>query len=762
MHQSLFKAPVKAQPVVNIQSVSNKYKLIYGSVGLMVVLFVTILATNIYVSLDSEDEALQLNLAGRQRMLSQRITKLVYRMGDLVETNKQGELENEKKELTLALELFNGTHNGLFTGGEAISIDSKTIVNIAKLTDIEELKILEAIDDLWQPVYPRLVELVSNTDLEEFKSVSEVLQGSNLAILKNANDLTLSLEDRINKKNQNLRTLQLIGVVLTIIILIWFVSFVIRKMKLSDHLIQSNTAEIEAKNEQLAVQNQSYIQSSESLSEAYLSLSKQAVELEALEKEADSIFSTVQVGLCLINSDGRIGSRVSNAMYEIFETQSLTGRVFEDFLNNMITEQDRKTLNRFVVMLFEGKTKESQLEKFSPLKQLEINIKQTGGGFITKVLNFSFKRIVQDNRVIAVLCTVRDMTAQLALENTLRRNEANKQRQVELLLQLVQSTPQVLRKFLRRTKDTLEEINDFLKGDSVDMEDRSKTIENHRKVVEFIGRKIHEIKGGSSMLRLTSLVESCGEIEDAMKKLKNQTSVTGDQFISSLIGMINLKRDLAEMEDLLVNLSDYQNNFSQGDSTSASNSDSSVADLERMAKDVAERNGKQVRLNTRGLSLSLLSTEQKANVEAVLVQLLRNSITHGIESPMERGSVNKDQFGTVNMFSRFIPAEQKGGQEQLEIVVNDDGRGLDINKIANKAISLGLMSSDQNYSSEPDRLIPFLFHSGFSTSENVTSDAGQGIGMDIIKDKVINALKGKLKVRYESGKFFEIIVTIPI
>lgn len=754
----------KSNTNVDLSLPSKRYRAIYISVGVMIALFLIVLLINLYFSVKSKDDGLELNLAGRQRMLSQRITKLVNRISDVTNKDKSGSTSSEINELKIASELFNKTHNGFIRGGDTIGGDNKTTVRLARNDEPAKVAALNQVDSLWISLYPKLSLVTSsgNVNREMLASLVEEIQVTNLEILKHTNKFTELVEAGINRKNQLLRNLQLVGLVTLVLILAWFVFFIIKRFKLNDAIIQANADSLVERGNELAAQNQSLAAASLELESTYTSLVKQSNELVRLEQEADSIFKTVQIGLCLITSDGRIGSRVSDTMFEIFETQSLAGRNFEDLMKNIITEQDQKTLSRYMQMLFEGKTKEKQLEKYSPLTQLEVNLKQPSGGFSTKILNFSFKRIVQNNQVTAVLCTVRDMTAQISLENTLKRNEENKQRQMEMLLQMVQSNPRQLKSFFNRSKDALESINEFLKRSSVSCENRSQALDNHRSMVEFIGGKIHEIKGSASMLKLGNIVEASHNIEDSLRKIKNQNSVTGDQFISSLIGMINLKRDLAEMEDLLSNLSDHQFVRAPAPSEKVNSiDDDSQLNLITFANEVAARNNKRVNVDLRGFYLGALEPDMRPHINDVLVQLVRNSIAHGIEIPTDRVAVGKAENGMLMAFTRFIPAENSVSIDQIELVFRDDGRGLNIDEISQKAIKAGIITDIQALKMNSDEIVPLLFKSGFSTVTSASEDAGHGLGMNIVKEKIMSVLKGSLQVRYETGRFFELTARFP-
>ncbi|WP_374220762.1 response regulator [Deefgea sp. CFH1-16] len=132
--------------------------------------------------------------------------------------------------------------------------------------------------------------------------------------------------------------------------------------------------------------------------------------------------------------------------------------------------------------------------------------------------------------------------------------------------------------------------------------------------------------------------------------------------------------------------------------------------------------------------------------------MLRNAIGHGLESTDERLALGKSEFGEIN-----IEVRQEGNE--LVLVLKDDGRGLDLVRIQQKAIALGLISADQVVS-END-LCQLIFEPGFSTAATVTAISGRGIGMDVVKNEVSN-LGGKIDVSTQAGQGTTFVIHLPL
>ena len=170
----------------------------------------------------------------------------------------------------------------------------------------------------------------------------------------------------------------------------------------------------------------------------------------------------------------------------------------------------------------------------------------------------------------------------------------------------------------------------------------------------------------------------------------------------------------------------------------------------RLARDLAGKLGKKLRLKTVGESTEL----DKSVIEKItdpLVHLVRNSIDHGIESPDVRRAAGKDETGTVT-----LTASHQGGH--IVIVIEDDGAGLNRERILAKAAERGLPCSESMSDADVWQLI---FAPGFSTAAEVTDLSGRGVGMDVVK-KNISALGGEVQIQSRAGRGTRIAIKLPL
>jgi two-component system chemotaxis sensor kinase CheA len=175
--------------------------------------------------------------------------------------------------------------------------------------------------------------------------------------------------------------------------------------------------------------------------------------------------------------------------------------------------------------------------------------------------------------------------------------------------------------------------------------------------------------------------------------------------------------------------------------------------LKQMARRLAGRYGKQVELTALGLEDHDLKPEARKAIKDILIQLVRNSIYHGIEEPERRKTAGKAEHGTID-----IRADGEGSN--LRIVYRDDGAGMDAEKIKLKAVKKGIISRERADAMNEREQVMLIFHPGFSTAENPDRTAGKGVGLSLVKTRV-RELNGKLFLKSRRGSHSEFTLVFP-
>ncbi len=181
--------------------------------------------------------------------------------------------------------------------------------------------------------------------------------------------------------------------------------------------------------------------------------------------------------------------------------------------------------------------------------------------------------------------------------------------------------------------------------------------------------------------------------------------------------------------------------------------ESVVSRFPRMIRDLNKSLGKKMDLHITGEDTELDRTVID-EIGDPIMHLLRNSADHGIESAAERKRAGKPETGQIH-----LDAYQQGNN--VIISVSDDGAGIDVDKVREKAISRGTITPEQAEAMTNKEIVDLLFMPSFSTAEKVTEISGRGVGLDVVRTK-INSLGGTIETKSEKGKGSTFIIRLPL
>lgn len=241
------------------------------------------------------------------------------------------------------------------------------------------------------------------------------------------------------------------------------------------------------------------------------------------------------------------------------------------------------------------------------------------------------------------------------------------------------------------------------------------------------------------LAKLDDLINLIGEMVIAENMLLRSPDLEGlelDNFNKAAQQMSKIVRDLQEMA-MIIRMIPVSGLFRR---------------MIRLVHDLSVKSGKKVDLQLFGQETEV----DKTVIEQItdpLVHLLRNSLDHGLETPAERVACGKPEKGVVKLSARH----QEG---EVWIEVEDDGRGLNRDKILSKALSKGLVAGDGSHLSDKE-IFNLIFQPGFSTADKITDVSGRGVGMDVVK-KNLEKIKGKIEVQSMPGQGSRITLRIPL
>jgi two-component system chemotaxis sensor kinase CheA len=173
----------------------------------------------------------------------------------------------------------------------------------------------------------------------------------------------------------------------------------------------------------------------------------------------------------------------------------------------------------------------------------------------------------------------------------------------------------------------------------------------------------------------------------------------------------------------------------------------------RLVRDTSAALGKQVNLIMESSGIELDRTVLDAITDPLL-HILRNCVDHGLEPPQERTDAGKDPTGTIRLTAY-------GVGDQVAIKIEDDGRGINLDRVKAKAVEKGIITEDQAIKLTDEEAINLLGTPGLSTAKEVTDVSGRGVGMDVVITQV-EQVGGNVKITTEKGKGTTMILTIPL
>ncbi|MEW6166926.1 MAG: type IV pili methyl-accepting chemotaxis transducer N-terminal domain-containing protein [Pseudomonadota bacterium] len=670
-----------------IEGYFGKYREIVLAVAFFLIFDLAVLVLNFLISFQIAEDATAVNLAGRQRMLSQRMTKalLLARQDVTAEGTAAASLD----ELAKTVQLFDTTLDGFRRGGTVSGGDGRP-VRLDAVRTAQGVAILDEAAAIWRGYRERLEPLLGEafTDAQLTAAVDAARAG-NLRLLGLMNDLTTHLEESASSKAQRLRAVQTAGILLALLNFAFILQKFIRRLRDTDRRI------------------------------------------EAAQRETAEILGTVKEGLFLLDRELRIGLLFSKSLPQILGHDVRPGMDFRAVLVALVPAAALRSAYDYIDLLLQDRVKESLVTELNPLARVEVRGADAGR---KRVLSLQFNRAFVDGRISHLLVTVADVSAQAELEAQVADARSRARGEVEALLDLLQIDGATLADFLQATERKLLQVNDHLRsaGGSGD----------HRRAIAAVLRLVHSIKGDAAALRLSMFEDLAQQFEAQLIQLRDKGPVSGDDLIALPLPLDELFQRITLVRTLAQRVAAYQQTLAPAATDTAALADA----LEQLAQRIARDHGKQAKLVAELDALPSLPEPVQRELRDIAVQLLRNAVVHGIEPADERSRCAKAPTGIVYVGLKPL------GDGQFDFVVRDDGRGLSVRRVRDALVRSGRYSEAQLDELSERQILMKLFESGVSTAEQVTRDAGHGIGLDLVLQKV-QQLHARLRVSSQENGY---------
>ncbi|MGB0663728.1 MAG: type IV pili methyl-accepting chemotaxis transducer N-terminal domain-containing protein [Pontibacterium sp.] len=687
----------------------GKYRAIVGAIAMFIFLDLGVLVLNFYISSQIADDAVNVNLAGRQRMLSQKATKALY---DYNTARLLGESGDQAfKELEGAISLFDQTLTAFDVGAQTMNAAGNNIQLGQVSTPLARAAVDEA-KKIWTPIKDDLEKLrsapaSSPVHQEYLDDLLVIMKGNNLTLLKLMNDLTNELEQIAKDKSFNLRMIQTGAITFAIINFFVILVHFVGQLRRSD------------------------------------------AQTEEARRETEEILDTVQEGLLLIDTDLTIGTQYSSSLNQIFGEREYAGMSFRALLQSLVLESEMETAEEYIKLLLNPTVKENLVGSLNPLSDLEVNLLESNGHYSVKHLSFVFNRVIMEGEIRHILVTVQDITENVELRAALERERQNSGMQAGALKKLLHIEADTFRTFLAETDKSLSAINDILR-------DKAAHAHQYASKIDSTYRLMHRIKGDAGALSLTHVVDAAHKFEDQLETLKGKADLQGGDFLPLTLGLNGFYSMLAELQELfdLIHSGNKNAEITAEISLEAPKERKlNRGKISSLVATIASEKGKQIKVEFEDDAYKTLTEAQAAMIDDCVLQMARNSAVHGIEESVDRELLGKSSSGTIKVMVK----QDEGG---IRVGVRDDGRGLDLDQIRERAHKQGMYSAAELESFSSSKVMSLIFMPGFSTLDSADSHGGRGVGMDLVRSHV-NDLKGRLRISSRATKHCEISFLIP-
>jgi len=307
--------------------------------------------------------------------------------------------------------------------------------------------------------------------------------------------------------------------------------------------------------------------------------------------------------------------------------------------------------------------------------------------------------------------------------------------------------------FLDTTETGLQLINAILK-------EPARTDAEFRKKLGGLFRELHSIKGEASALNLMSIANRVHSLEDMVSELKKRAELSGNDFLPMVLKLDELLAHLRGVREMATRLTALKEPAAAEGAPARPKAAPALGgrsgeDLSPTLQALAERLAKDHRKAFK-LMLAGLADVPAVYIPTVkdcIIQMLRNSAVHGIEPGEARRALAKADVGTVR-----VDFHRSG--DGYELVFEDDGAGISPQMLKDAAVRKNILTADEAASMDTRAAMALIFRPGFSTQEEVTMDAGRGVGMDVVA-RTVYGLGGKIGVSTNPGRFTRFKIVLP-
>ncbi|HEX2953914.1 MAG TPA: ATP-binding protein, partial [Bacillota bacterium] len=541
-------------------------------------------------------------------------------------------------------------------------------------------------------------------------------------------------------------------------------------------------------------------------------VTKRTIELSQINKEMKDILDHMGQAVFTIDRNLCFNAQHSKFAHVLFGDEPFAGRNLLDLLFGSTESIERDDLSSWLQMVFNQTfMKWDDLEAIQPVKTMAVIKKSPDGREQTKFIEMSFRPIEAQAKVEKIMVLIQDITDKKQLEAKMVQQEQAYKDNIDQIVEIIKADQDLFKDFINECREQLIEVEPKL----IALRDTP----NDFDLINDLFRIMHTIKGNAQLFKLERIAAEAHAVEEIFSSIRKGDKMMDDQLLDDCFSMMDRfttlfnetlgiyqriingksldmgrtrteKRISAESKVVKVKVEDIHHldeliktmeliftEEPQADLTLDKDQFGSVQSLlketeqqlralrkvrvgqifprfPRMVRDISVELGKNVRLITTGEEC-MIDQYIFEHIGDPMIHLIRNALDHGVECPEQRLAAGKPVEATV----RLEVTIEKG---ELVIVVQDDGRGLDIERIKNVALDKRLLSQDQALNFSEEEIADLIFIPGFSTSTEITSISGRGVGMDVVKTYIKEKLNGTIILENREGLGLTVKLKIPL
>jgi hypothetical protein len=497
--------------------------------------------------------------------------------------------------------------------------------------------------------------------------------------------------------------------------------------------------------------------------------------ISASNRLTDAILKSSTEGLFLLAAKDKLLPQVSASLAVMFRRQDFTHLSFEKLIGPVVSAKTLSAARGYISRLFEAASAApADLEQQSPLRDVEVRLANPDGTSESAHYSFEFSPVDSPNEPRAWLVRVSDITARVQQHRELEDLRTHMQIQGEILRSVLKAGGARFAAFLQRTDASMKTINGVLKKPA-------READAFRSKLDETVAEVDRLRRDAAGLQLNGFETAARLLEDSLQELRSRGALSGSDFLplavklDQLYGQFALLRSLStqagpvaepdadspetrmtqngtqiiEAPKFLAEMGQRSSQPKAHRMAPAGSLDSTFTALTEL---VAQEHRKTVVLDCSGMQH--VPPRYQATIKNVAIQLIRNAVMHGVEAPEVRTDAGKPAHGTLRLEFKAMP------DQSYELHFQDDGRGLDADKVRATAIARGLITEDVASRLRDRQAIKLIFKSGYTTMPSASGEAPHGTGMSLVR-RYVHEAGGKIALATLPGHETRFKLSLP-